>query len=94
MKPADIVSAEITDCGVKLILEKVLITYSDTNNDCVGLCIMLSILYNVCVWVHIMCVCVCMCMHVRVCMCVWMGELVDEVLVYMFITGQNVLAAG
>ena len=33
MKPADItVSAEeITDCDVKLILEEVLIKYSDTN---------------------------------------------------------------
>ena len=63
MKPTDIIvsAEEITDCDVKLILEKVLISYSDTNNDCVGLCIMLSIM---CVWVHVcLCVaCMCVCM--------------------------------
>ena len=98
MKPADIVSAEeITDCDVKLILEKVLITYADTNrwsNDCVELCIILCILYNVCVCVCMgVCVCVCVCVHESMCVRGW-GELIDEVLVYMFITSQNVLAEG
>ena len=46
-----------------------------------GLCCVYCIM---CVWMHV-CVCVCAC----TCMCVWVGGPVDEVLVYMFVTGQT-----
>ena len=51
-----------------------------------GLCCVYCIM---CMWMRVcVCMCVCACVHVHACVCGW-GGAVDEVLVYMFITGQT-----